>query len=110
MKLLFDQNLSHRLIPSFEQDCPGSQHVRDVDLEKADDEAIWTFARKNNFVILTKDTDFLNRAVLMGHPPKVIQLRLGNCSTERIREVLAEEKEAITRFLQDSTEGILVLD
>ena len=110
MKLLLDQNLSHRLIAFFEQDYPGSQHVRDVDLEKADDDAVWRFVQSNDFVILTKDADFFNLALLLGHPPKVIQLRLGNCSTEHIREVLAEEKDTISRFLEDNTEAILVLD
>lgn len=41
MKLLLDQNLSHRLVPSLSDVCPGSVHVRDAGLAQADDEAVW---------------------------------------------------------------------
>jgi predicted nuclease of predicted toxin-antitoxin system len=45
VKLLLDQNLSHRLIPAIETDFPDSAHVRDVDLASSTDEAVWSFAK-----------------------------------------------------------------
>ena len=44
MKLLLDENLSHRLIAALQARYPGSIHVRDAGLESADDSSIWQFA------------------------------------------------------------------
>lgn len=41
MKLLFDQNLSHRLITELGDLFPGSLHVRMPGLAEADDLQIW---------------------------------------------------------------------
>ena len=37
MKLLFDQNLSHRIVSMLADSFPASAHVRDFDLQRADD-------------------------------------------------------------------------
>ena len=44
MRLLFDENLSDRLVPTLDEDYPGSVHVRSVGLAKADDEDVWSYA------------------------------------------------------------------
>jgi predicted nuclease of predicted toxin-antitoxin system len=58
VKLLFDQNLSPRLVGLLADVFPGSLHVRQVGLERADDESIWSLARDRSFAIVTKDSDF----------------------------------------------------
>src|ERR1700722_10188335 len=88
MKLLFDQNLSHKLVGQLSTQFPGSAHVRDVGLAKAPDPAVWVYAKSNDFLIVSKDTDFQQRALLFGHPPKVIWVRLGNCSTSSVLTLL----------------------
>ena len=65
----------------------GLKHVKDFGLTGNDDEAIWQLASEQSFVIVSKDSDFLHRSLLRGHPPKVIQLRVGNCSTHHIHEL-----------------------
>ncbi len=82
MKLLFDQNLSHRLVGQLSTEFPGSAHVRDAGLAASPDLTVWTHAAAGGFMLVSKDTDFQQRALLYGHPPKVIWVRLGNCSTE----------------------------
>jgi predicted nuclease of predicted toxin-antitoxin system len=72
MKLLFDQNLSHRLVIELADIFPEAVQVRLLGFDPSDDEAIWNFAGKNGFTIVTKDTDFLQRSFLFGQPPKVI--------------------------------------
>lgn len=84
MKLLFDQNLSPRLIPTLRHDYPDSRHVREVGLKDAPDAAVWQYAAQHDFTIVTKDADFHQRSFLFGHPPKVIWIRAGNCSTDMI--------------------------
>ena len=98
MKLLFDQNLSQRLVPTLADEFPTSPHVRDFDLHRADDEAIWNFAKDNEFTIVSKDDDFHQRSFLYGHPPKVVWLRLGNCSTEQVAETLRRNVKELTAF------------
>ncbi len=72
MKLLFDQNLSHRLVAALADTFPGSSHGRDFDLERADDATVWEFAKSNGYTIISKDNDFHQRSFLYGHPPKVV--------------------------------------
>ena len=81
MKLLFDQNLSHKLLLLLVSLYPGSIHVRNVGLKTAYDAAIWNYAQQHGLTIVTKDIDFFHRSMILGHPPKVVWIRTGNCST-----------------------------
>ena len=58
VKLLFDQNLSHRLVATLARQFPGSVHVRDLGLQHADDATIWEFAKADGYTIVSKDDDF----------------------------------------------------
>jgi predicted nuclease of predicted toxin-antitoxin system len=109
VKLLFDQNLSHRLLPALVDLFPGSTHVRDLGMERQEDDKVWIHARQHGLVILSKDNDFLERGLLYGPPPKVIYLALGNCPTRRVEEVLRESREKIAIFLANTEEGVLIL-
>jgi len=55
MKLLLDQNLSHRLIPLLEDLFPDSAHVRALGFAEADDLTLWNYAKERGFVIVTQD-------------------------------------------------------
>lgn len=109
LRLLLDQNLSHRLKRPLAAAYPDLAHVRDFALERADDTAVWTFAKDNGFVIVSKDSDFHQRSLVFGHPPKVIWLRLGNCSTSDIEGVLRQQEAAVAVFLADATASLLTL-
>ena len=110
MKLLFDQNLSRQLIRDIQGAFPDSQHVVHLNLTTKDDEILWRFAADNGFVIISKDSDFFHRALLHGHPPKVIHLRVGNCSTQHIRNLLMDKTPVIYDFISDPMESLLVLE
>ena len=109
MKLLFDQNLSHRLVSLLATEFPGSMHVRDLGLSTADDSEIWTFAAANDFSIVSKDIDFQNRSQLFGHPPKVIWLRVGNRSTSDIVALMQLRLPDILAFESNPTASFLTL-
>jgi predicted nuclease of predicted toxin-antitoxin system len=109
MKLLLDQNLSHRLLTQLAAEFSGSTHVRAVGLLNADDEAIWSYAKMHGFAVISKDSDFQQRAVLYGHPPKVIWLRLGNSGTAAVASFLGARQADILAFDADPTEAILIL-
>ena len=110
MKLLFDQNISRLLLRDIAVAFPDSQHVSDFDLTKKDDEIIWRFAADRGFVIITKVSDFFHMALLRGHPPKVIHLRVGNCTTRHIRNLLLDNVPLIDGFISDPMESLLILE
>ena len=107
MMLLFDANLSRRLVDELAAEFPGSAHVGQLGLERADDEAVWDHAKANALVIVSKDADFTALATLHDHPPKVIWLRLGNCTTAEVAHVLRSDRAAIQSFARDPDAGIL---
>ena len=109
MKLLFDQNLSPVLVTKLRDLFPGSKHVQNVGLGSAFDEQIWSFALKNKFVIISKDTDFSDLVEVLGYPPKIIWIRKENCSTKAIEHILRDHFRDIEYFEQDSERGVLVL-
>ena len=57
MKLLFDQNISYRIIPKLLSYFPESKHVSQVGLNNSEDSEIWNFAKGNGNVIVTFDSD-----------------------------------------------------
>ena len=109
MKLLFDENLSPRLVQALFDLYPGSQSVRGCDLRGTSDIEVWQYALENGFTIVSKDSDFSQRSYLLGSPPKVIWLRIGNCTTARIDFVLRNSTSRVHAFLASGEESCLVL-
>jgi len=110
LKLLFDQNLSHKLVCSFSDEFPGSAHVRDLGLASSSDIEVWEYAKQFGFTIVSKDTDFSQRGFLFGPPPKVVWIRLGNCSTEEIQNVLFSYAAEIRQFGLDPDSSFFPID
>jgi predicted nuclease of predicted toxin-antitoxin system len=109
VKLLFDQNLSPWLCRTLSGVFPNSVHVREVGLREADDAVIWDYAARHGFAVVTKDADFRQRSFLLGHPPKIVWLRLGNCSTKAIEALLRSRAPEIEVFLADEQKSFLGL-
>ena len=109
VKLLFDQNLSPKLIRRLSDLYPNSDHLDLLGLGRANDTLVWEHAKGNDFVVVTKDADFADLSVLRGFPPKVVWLRRGNCSTTNIEEILRDHNVEIEDLAADSTSGILTL-
>lgn len=109
MKLLFDQNLSRRLVGMLSVDYPQSSHVTEVGLDTATDAEIWTYSGQHGLVIVSKDSDFRQLAFLHGPPPKAIWVRLGNATTIEILDVLRNNRDEIARFGADPDEALLVI-
>lgn len=98
MKLLFDENLSPKLVKLLGDLFPDSLHVRDVGLNRADDSVVWKFAQDNSLTICSKDSDMHQRSFVLGFPPKVVWVRLGNCSTADVEDLLRKHFTAIETF------------
>ena len=111
MKLLFDQNISFRLPRKIAENFSDAQQVRALGLENSTDMAIWTFARDNNFAIVTFDADFYDLATYFGHPPKIIWLRTGNTQTDHLAALINRRAEQIKEFLtNDSYKDIACIE
>jgi predicted nuclease of predicted toxin-antitoxin system len=109
LRLLLDHNLSRRLKRPLAVVYPGTAHVCDFGMERADDSAVWAFAKEHGFAIVSKDSDFHQRSLVFGHPPKVIWLQFGNCSTSDVEDVLRASHPSIGAFLGDATASLLTL-
>jgi predicted nuclease of predicted toxin-antitoxin system len=109
VKLLFDENLSPKLARILAATFPDSRHVHECGLGQADDDAIWQFAAAREFVIVSKDLDFYERSVLKGSPPKIVWLRMGNCSTDEIAHLLRAYAAEIMHFDSNPGETVLIL-
>lgn len=107
MKLLCDQNLSWRLPEKLAG--PDSQHIREAGMTESEDVDIWEYAKANEFVIVSKDLDFQQRSLLFGYPPKVVRLRVGNCTVQTIEDLLRQYSKIIHQFGQDSKKSFLAL-
>ncbi|NER24507.1 MAG: hypothetical protein F6J96_28160 [Symploca sp. SIO1C2] len=109
MKLLFDHNLSPRLVNRLADLFPKSTHVYTLGMDQAEDSEVWTYAQNNGFTIVTRDSDYNELLVLRSFPPKVIWVRRGNCSTTEIEAILRSHLADIQTLANDPTLGILTL-
>ena len=109
MKLLFDQNLSPKLVDRLSDLFPDSNHVRVLDLAESDDQVVWDFALSNQFTIVSKDSDFVQLSLLRGAPPKVIRLQVGNCTTDRVEAVVRTGFKPIEDFGSNVDASLLML-
>ena len=109
MKLLFDQNLSPKLVGRLAGWFPGSMHVITIGMDAAPDPILWAYAAANDFTIVSKDVDFQQRALTLGHPPKVLWIFLGNCPTSTVASLLRARYADIPAFEADPNASLLAL-
>ena len=95
MKLLLDENLSRRIIPSLQDVFPDSTQVALLNLNEADDREIWEYAKLKDYIIVTQDADFHEQSMLLGGPPLVVWLRCGNQPKNVILEKLTKQQKLI---------------
>lgn len=109
MSLLFDQNLSRRLVGLLAAEYPGSQHVEAAGLASADDLTVWHYAAAQGLMVVSKDSDFRHLALLYGPPPKVIWVRVGNGPAAVVENLLRVRLIDVQAFAADPALALLVL-
>jgi predicted nuclease of predicted toxin-antitoxin system len=105
MRLLFDQNISFRILKLNTNLFFESSTIKKEKLINSSDREIWEFAKKNHYTIVTQDSDFNDLNLLLGFPPKIIWIRSGNQNTQSISDLIAEYSFEITRFILDENYG-----
>ena len=108
MKLLLDENLSDRVVSHIRHLYPDSTHVKQLGLTQTSDTLIWSHAKQHGYLV-SKDADFHQRSLVLGHPPKVVFLRIGNCPTDQVIHLLRINQPLMSAFESDSNASILVL-
>lgn len=99
MKLLFDENLSRRLVDAVQDLFPGSVHVTQVGLSSGTpDRQIWDYASQHGFATITADHDFLDLAGAVGPPPKIILLENCDYPTSVAARLIAANAIRLSEF------------
>ena len=109
MKLLLDQNLPRSLLRDLSKEFPESEHVISIGLDAVPDSEIYEFARDNGYTILSKDSDFRQMSFLLGTPPKVVWIRIGNCTVKELSTLLEENLQLLKDF-ETSQESFLIIE
>lgn len=107
MKLLFDNNLSYKLVSRLSDLFPDSKHVVDVGLDEANDDKVWQYAKENGYVIMSKDADFNDLSIIYGAPPKVIWIKAGNCKLSFVEMLVRQNCNELLKFASDNSTEIL---
>lgn len=107
MKLLFDQNISFRILKKISDSFSDSSHVKTEGLINASDLEIWEYAKLNKFTIVSQDSDFNDINLIKGFPPKIIWIKTGNLNTDEIEQLLEKHRVDIEEFFVDVNLGCL---
>jgi len=102
MKLIFDQNISFRLVKKIIDIYPNAKQVKELGLENATDNEIFEYAKKNEYAIVTFDSDFCDLNIIKGYPPKIIWIRTGNTTTKNLEKIIRQKYELINSFLTEN--------
>ena len=109
MKLLLDHNLSPKLVERLGEVYGEVIHVEKLGMDEGSDTLIWDYPKTHGYTIVTKDKDFYQRSTLLGAPPKIIHLTLGNSSVRRTAEAMLNRKGHVLDFLGHPTKPYLLL-
>jgi predicted nuclease of predicted toxin-antitoxin system len=102
VSLLFDQNISFRIISKIASSFPTAKQVRQLGIENFSDIEIWQYAKQNKFTVVTFDADFFDLSNFKGHPPKIVWLRFGNTKTDFLADIINSKSSIIKDFIDSS--------
>ncbi len=70
---------------------------------RASDSEIFSYARENNLIIITKDEDFIKLLDRFGPPPKIIWLTCGNTSNSYLKELFSSRLSQALELLKENS-------
>ena len=88
MRFLIDAQLPPALTAWIGARGHPASAVRNLGLRESDDGSIFNFAREQQWILVTKDEDFVERCLGVGDAPQVVWLRIGNCTNPRLFTIL----------------------
>lgn len=99
MKFLIDAQLPPGLTEWLTDHGHEGKHVKDVGLHDAEHPEIWSYAINQEFIIITKDEDFADRAAHSKNAPRIVWLRIGNATSAALKKWLTPRFENIEALL-----------
>lgn len=108
MKFLIDAQLPPTLASLLRAAGHEAEHVRDLGLQKSDDQTIWKHALDTQAIIITKDEDFAARSSRATTAPVVVWLRIGNATNRALQPWLAQKLPAIIELIKEGNKLIEV--
>jgi len=109
MKLLFDQNISYRILKKLPETYSGSSHVKTEDLMNSSDFEIWEYAKLHQFIIVTQDSDFNDLYLLKGFPSKILWFQTNNLRTDELVLILKNRQNDVLDFSNNDELGCMEL-
>ncbi len=110
MKFIIDTQLPPVLESLFAWKGHTAQHnTRWPNGHLMDDKQIISIAQKEDFIVVTKDKDFLNYFLLFGFPPAILLISIGNVSNTYLTKLLSDNFNQIEIAFQ-SNAMLIVLE
>ncbi len=107
MKFLVDNQLPEALCRFLNALGHESDHVLDLHMDEATDLEIWNYAAAGNWIVVSKDEDFLHLANRQGDTGKLLWVRIGNCRKQTLLHAFERELPAVVRTFG---EGVRVVE
>jgi predicted nuclease of predicted toxin-antitoxin system len=103
MKLLIDAQLSPSIAAWINDNYPNYRAVSvwAAELRDKNDKYIYDFAKKNNFILVSKDSDFIRLIENFGCPPHLVWITMGNTSNRELRIALEKSLDNVLRVIQE---------
>jgi len=106
MKFVVDAQLPPALAAWLREKGHDAVAVREIGLREADDRDIWSYARAEQAIVVTKDEDF-GRLASTAPETRVLWVRIGNAVN---RVLLARFERAWPEILTRFEEGAQILE
>lgn len=107
MNFLVDNQLPDALCNFLTAQAHQSSHVLSLHLDEASDLQIWDYATNGDWIVVSKDEDFLHLANRPGDTGKLLWVRIGNCRKQTLLRAFERELPEIVRAFD---EGVRVVE
>lgn len=114
MKFLCDVHISFKVVNFLRSKGHETLHVNHIlDGSRTSDKKIGEYANLNDFIVITKDSDFQNSYFINRIPKKLIKINLGNISNQDLIFFLAsvlsdqEKLDNLESFLIEIDKGLI---
>jgi predicted nuclease of predicted toxin-antitoxin system len=78
-----------------------SGHVLGLNMDEASDLGIWNYAAAGNWIVVSKDEDFLHLANREGETGKLLWVRIGNCRKQTLLQAFERELPGVVRAFDE---------
>ena len=101
MKFLVDNQLPEALGRFLTSRGHESRHVLDLHMDEASDLEIWKFAATDNWIVVSKDEDFLHLANRQGDIGRLLWVRIGNSRKQTLLQAFERELPGVVRAFDE---------